>query len=307
MNWDSSDGRRVLSARLVLIGLPSFVFCSVAHICMDGYMAHPPYGVFHYLSDLLWISCFVSAAIIGRKSNLILRQFLTILLPAFCISRLLLGSLGGILILLELPLCIIAGAISFRSLRRAGVNLSALPETERKQYQRAVRRRISSVFIALLAVILFCWLGWFIYQEIRAARAPRATVSESALPFTCRLPISDEPCIWLTLPNNKRLALWWEDSAYPSWGERLYHEPSRIWQDDRLGKSSDRVKSYIQMGLNTELSKESDPKVYSLFVDDYCIAWSLLTNRNSNVLISVRHAHPTELDYLKQRYGKWPL
>lgn len=159
----------------------------------------------------------------------------------------------------------------------------------------------------LLAVMLSCLAGWFAYQLVRVARAPRATISESALPFTYSMP-ADQPCVWLALPNNKRVAVWWEeDSAYPSWGEKPYHEPSRVWQDDQEGKTSDRVKSYMQMGLNTELSSTSGPREFSLFVDNYCVAWPLLTGRNSNVIINVRHATLPELDYLRQRYGKWPL
>jgi len=311
MNWDSPDKLRIVSARLALIGSPGFIFCGLAHICMDGHMQHPPYSFWHYLSDALWFCCYLAAALIGWKSNLILRRFLCCLLPCLCVSRLVLGSLGGLLLLFELPLCLIATVVSFRSLRRAGVNWSVLSEGEKNRHKKTVKRRLASVLAALLAVFLLCWTGWFVYQLLRVSRVPQITISESSLPFACSLPAVKDACIWLILPNNKRVAIWREQySAYPEWGGRPYHEPSRIWKKESANsKSSDRIKSYMQMGLDSELTEKMGQKEYSLFVNDYCIAWPTAesTNRNLVMLITIRHARQQELDYLRERYGKWPL
>jgi len=274
-------------------------------------MQHPPYSFWHYVFDTLWLCCYLVAALIGWKSNLISRRFLCYLLPGLCVSRLVMGSLGGILLLLELPLCLIAAVVSFRSLRRAGVEWSALSDSEKIQRQKTVKRRLASVSVTILAVVLLCWMGWFVYQFVRVSRVPRVTVSKSSLPFTCSLPALQDACVWLILPNSRRVALWREDySAYPEWGEKPYREPSRIWKKESANsKTSDRVKSYMQMGLDLQRSEKSGREDYSLFVNDYCVAWSLTesTNRNSQILITFRQAHQQELDDLQKRYGKWPL
>ena len=311
MNWNSPDKRRVLSAQLVLVGLPGFVFCGLMHICMDGHMEHPPYAAWHYMVDALWSGCFLSAALIGWKSNLILRGCLCPVLPALVVVRLIMGSLGGLTLLLELPLGVIAAVVAFRSLRRPGFDPLTHTEAEQLQHKKNVKRRLVFTFLGLLAAVLLVCAGFFAWQLVRVSRAPRIAILESSLPFTYELPAGDDASVWLTLPNNKRVALWREDnSPYPIWGERPYSEPSRIWiKESATSKASDRVKSYMQMGLDSELSPTAGHNEFSLFVDDYCIAWPLAgqTNYNSKIIFLVRHAHERELDYLRKRYGKWPL
>lgn len=295
----------------MLVGLPGFIFCGLTHICMDGHMAHPPYATWHYLVDALWACCFLSAAFIGWKSNLILRNFLCTLLPFFVVQRLIVGSLGGLTLLLELPLGVIAGVAAFRSLRRSGFDPLTHTEAEQMQHKKSVKRRLVFTFLRLLAAVLLVCAGFFVWQVVRVSRVPRVTLFESSLPFTHELPAGNDAGVWLTLPNGKRAALWREDySVYPRWGERPYHEPRRIWTGETRGfKSSDRVKSYMQMGLDSERSAMAGRDEFSLFVNDYCIAWPLSgqTNNFRRILLTVRRAHERELDYLRKRYGRWPL
>jgi hypothetical protein len=311
MHWKNPDERRITSAWLVLLGFPGFVFCGLAHICMDGHMAHPPYAAWHYAIDVLWVCCFLAATVIGWNSNLILRCFLCYSLPLFCTTRLITGSFGGLTLLLELPLSSFVAVVAFRSLKRSGFDPSIHAEAEQVQHKKYIKRRLVFTFFALLAVILLIGAGLLVWQFVRVSRVPRVALSESSLPFAYELSPAANAGVWLTLPNGKRVALWREDySVYPEWGERPYHEPRRIWTEESKGfRTSDRVKSYMQMGVDSKLSTETNRDAFSLFINDYCIAWPLArqTNNNRRILLTVRHAEVHELDYLQKRYGKWPL
>lgn len=311
MHWKDPDERRITSARLVLLGFPGFVFCGLAHICMDGHMAHPPYAAWQSVLDVLWVCCFLGAAVIGWNSNLILRSLLCYSLPLFCTTRLIAGSFGGLTLLLELPLSSVVAVVAFRSLRRPGFDRSTHTEKEQIQHAKSIKRRSALVFLGLIAAILSVCAGLFVWQLVRISRVPRVALSESSLPFTYELSPAADAGVWLTLPNGKRVALWREDhSVYPEWGERPYHEPRRIWTGESHGfRSSDRVKSYMQMGLDSENSGTAGHDKFSLFVNNYCIAWPLAgqTNNNQRIVLTVRQARERELDYLRKRYGQWPL
>ena len=46
---------RKFSAILFLVGCPGFIFCFSSHICMEGHMQHPPFPLWHYISDSIWL------------------------------------------------------------------------------------------------------------------------------------------------------------------------------------------------------------------------------------------------------------
>jgi hypothetical protein len=310
MSWKGPDERRIISAWLVLLGFPGFVFCGLAHICMGGHMAHPPYAAWHYAIDALWTCCFWGGTVIGWNSNLILHRFLCSSLPLFCIVRLM-GSFGGLTLLLELPLSSAAAIVAFRSLRHSGFDRSTHTEGEQIQHEKNIKHRLALACGGLFTVILLVCAGLFVWQLVRVSRVPRITLSKSSLPFTYELSPAADASVWLTLPNGKRVAFWRKDySVYPEWGEQPYHEPRRIWTRESSGvRSSDRVKSYMQMGLDSERTATAGRDEFSLFVNDYCIAWPLAgqTNNNRRILLTVRQAQERELDNLRKRYGKWPL
>ena len=106
-------------AWLTLAGIPAFVFCGLAHICMDGHMEHLPYPWWHFALDLQWVVFFGAAAIRVRQSD-ISRARLASWLLIFCVVfRFLLGSLGGgLLVLYDLPVIIYLGVVALRSLWR---------------------------------------------------------------------------------------------------------------------------------------------------------------------------------------------
>lgn len=311
MNWKLVGAKRRFSAILILVGLPGFIFCGVTHICMDGHMGHPPYAAWQFAVDVIWVGCFWCAGIVGWKSDLPLRSFLCYALPFITIQRIVVGSLGGLTLLLELPLGLFVTIVAIRAMRHPGFDPLKHTVEEAIAHKEAVRRRWKTVWLGLLAIILVFCVGLFVWREIRVSRVPSLTIAESALPFSYELPMARDACVWMTLPSGKRVALWREDfGVWPEWGERPYREPARIWQQDSgTSKSSDRVKSYMQMGLDAELSSAIGKNQYSLFVGNYCIAWPLVgqTNVDRRVLLTVRLAKESELEALKKQYGKWPL
>ena len=73
------DVRRKTAAILVVMGSCDFFFCS-SHICMAGHMQHPPYALWHYVVDAVWVVFFVVASVIAYKSNLWYRRVFSVLL-----------------------------------------------------------------------------------------------------------------------------------------------------------------------------------------------------------------------------------
>jgi hypothetical protein len=111
------DGREAVSSLLILVGLPGYLVCSVGHVCMAGHWDHAPYPAFHYVTEPLWIVAFVAAAVFGFASATTSRLRPHLLWPLVG-SRLLLGSFGGALILLEGPLALALFVMALISLVR---------------------------------------------------------------------------------------------------------------------------------------------------------------------------------------------
>ena len=101
----------------------------------------------------------------------------------------------------------------------------------------------------------------------------------------------------------------WGYFFYPDWGERPYKSPRRVWTKvSEVEKTSDRVKSYFQSGLDMVRSKPDD-KEYACFVDKYCIATECKRMNDGVYRLSftVRYALQEETVNLKNIYGAWPL
>jgi hypothetical protein len=116
---------------LTLLGIPGFLICGIAHVCMAGHMQHPPYSWLNFAIDGVWVVCFAAAAVLAFRSRLPRRLRVSGLLVVLIVSRLLLGSWGGELFLFELPAVIYLGVIAGRGLwrlRRAAA-VTALPDS----------------------------------------------------------------------------------------------------------------------------------------------------------------------------------
>jgi len=225
-----------------------------------------------------------------------------------CVSRLALGSLGGVNLLFEVLACLFLSVVAVRALWRAGFDWSKADDAERRVHRNVVRKRWRNCGVSLLVGLSVLLIGWQIYKAVRVSRVPKVVISQDAMPHVLRLTMKPDEAVWLLLPNGKRVALWIEEfSDFPSWGERPYKEPARVWIKTEHGRESDRVRSYIQTGQDMRRSTETN-KEYSLFVDDFCVVPEThkQTSGVYELTITVRRPEESELAYLRKRYGEWP-
>ena len=99
---------------LFLCGTPSYILCTFAHTCMAGHLAHAPYPTWHWISEFLWLSCYTSSAVLSFRTKIKKRLWYLIGGAFLILSRIVLGSGGGGLLLVELPLVIYLIALSLR-------------------------------------------------------------------------------------------------------------------------------------------------------------------------------------------------
>jgi len=103
-------------AWLILAGIPGYIACFPLHICMFGHMKHPPYAWWQFVLDALWVVPFMAAAFVALRWKLPRRARLASLLLVLVVSRLVLGSGGGALAVLELPILIYLIVVALRRL-----------------------------------------------------------------------------------------------------------------------------------------------------------------------------------------------
>ncbi len=96
-----------LVAILSLVGALLNIACFALHICMAGHMQHPPYFLYDFISDWLWVFCFGCVTILSfwLKAK---RKWWFLFGPIFLLYfRIKLESMGGCSIIIELPLLIV--------------------------------------------------------------------------------------------------------------------------------------------------------------------------------------------------------
>ena len=64
------DRRRIITAAALLVASPCYVFCGFSHICMCGHMQHPPFPLWHYANDFLWVTGYAIALVLCLRSNI---------------------------------------------------------------------------------------------------------------------------------------------------------------------------------------------------------------------------------------------
>jgi hypothetical protein len=305
-NLDPNNLRKA-SSILALVGCPGFVFCFMLHICMAGHMRHPPYPVWHYISDFVWLISYLLAGILAISSNITCRKSYSFVLLFLCLSRLL-GSGGGGFIIFELPALIFVIINSIQGFRRAGFDKKQVSEIVLEQHKKNIKRGWLIAGICIAMCFIIAWISWIIFDIIRVGRVPSIVVSDNSLPFTQTFRLNEGDAIWIELPNRKKVAFW-DYFFHPDWGERPYKSPKRIWKKiSSAQKTSDRVKSYMQIGLDTARST-NDEKEFAWFVDNYCIASECEEVEDDvyDFSITVRYAKEDEIAHLKNKYGMWPL
>ena len=103
---------------LSLLSLPSYIWCAIKHVCMCGHMAHPPYSIIDWVNDIFWITFMVAATVFAIKSTIKRKKVFISALILLIFSRLLLGSGGGLLFYIELPLIVFIIIISFAGIKK---------------------------------------------------------------------------------------------------------------------------------------------------------------------------------------------
>ena len=131
---------------LVLLSVPGYIWCALNHICMCGHMAHPPYPLIEIVNDLIWIFFMVTAAVFSLKSTIKMKKFFVVILSFLIISRLFLGSFGGLLHIVEIPLFLWIGIESI-------IAIFGL------RFKRP--RLVVTLGIVLLSIIIFCLILLF--------------------------------------------------------------------------------------------------------------------------------------------------
>lgn len=107
---------RVLAASMALAGTPAYISCGLNHVCMCGHVAHG-WSQAGTIADAFWLLCFSGACIMALRSDAPLRRSFAIILLVFPLSRINLGSRGGVLFLVEGPLLLITVLISLAAFR----------------------------------------------------------------------------------------------------------------------------------------------------------------------------------------------
>ena len=83
------DKRRVLSSVAALLAMPFFFFCGMAHFCIGGHMAHPPYPWYHFANEFGWLTFLVIALVFAFRSNIPTKKTFLILTVLMLALRLL--------------------------------------------------------------------------------------------------------------------------------------------------------------------------------------------------------------------------
>ena len=115
-------------------------------------MQHPPYPLWHYVSDSMWIVSYAISGVLAVNSNISYKAMFVVMLAFLCLSRLS-GSGGGGLVIIELPILIFLIINSVRGLRHAAFDISKSSEEDIKTHKKVVRGRWAIFGIILLCLI----------------------------------------------------------------------------------------------------------------------------------------------------------
>ena len=176
------DKLRLIAASAILVAVPCYVICGLNHLCMDGHMEHPPYPSIDWLNDAAWVAAMVLSAAAGWKSNLTFKRSVLTGMILLLVSRLVLGSGGSFLFLLELP---VVFAVTFTALFGfffRDIDKSGLTSEQRRTHRRRIPRNWVGTLATLTIVLLSCYATIRIRDFIRVKSAPRIAITGNAIP-----------------------------------------------------------------------------------------------------------------------------
>jgi HEAT repeat protein len=240
-------------------------------------MQHPPYPAADLIGDAIWVGVFVLSSVLCWKSNLHLRRTIPLLLLFLLSSRLLLGSGGGMLFLVELPVLLVLLIVSVRNLFGGAKDWDAVPPAEKTAHRRKVRHRWAIAMSVILGAGLLGWGGTKLYWFVRRATTPSVRIA--SVPFSRDLVLKAGEACSFVLPNDKTVAVWCEnrggiaramtghdlDLAY---GEKPFQtlEWEKIPLPERNGYTFGDLISYIRSGGTIQSNDEFE---YVFYVGEY--------------------------------------
>ena len=274
--WSARDIQRIVVAIAVLIATPLYVICGVLHVCMAGHMRHAPYPVWHYFIDGGWAACFVITGVLSWKSNLRLRKTAAGFAAVLLLSRLVLGSGGGIFFLLELPLLVVLVVVAVRGLFSGAPDWTQVSEEMRQRHRRRVCRGWALALGIPVATGLLARSGFRGFWLFKSWTAQEIVVQE--IPTSREIALSRFDACVIRLPNHRTVALWCEradgsddDELDYSYGERPFRElESEKIQLPGGGITYGDYLSYIRSGGVTTYSGDDSREVV-LYADQYCL------------------------------------
>jgi HEAT repeat protein len=276
------DRRRIITAIAILLAVPGYVICGLRHVCMAGHMQHP-FSPLDWLHDVGWLCAMAVAAVFCWRSNLRFKRSVFAGLLALACSRLLLGSGGGLLFLIELPVLAGVVAAALIGLRFPDADRTAWTRQERSAYRRKIIRRWVIAAGTCAFAVLAVFAAVEIMDVIRKRSAKRIEITADAIPFKRGITLKTGEAVVLVLPDQKTLAVWCEkpsaimhaidgESATLHYGE----EPFTTLEHEEIalpggGTTFGEYRSYIRQGPVMDRGVRK-PDEYILFVNPYRIS-----------------------------------
>jgi len=89
---------------LTLAGTPSYWWCLLHHVCMDGHLAHGPYSLDHWINDFWWMVCFALVGVLSWRMEAGARELFGVGGLLLLFLRIWAQSGGGLTLVIEWPL-----------------------------------------------------------------------------------------------------------------------------------------------------------------------------------------------------------
>ncbi|MGI6495723.1 MAG: hypothetical protein ACOX5G_06500 [Kiritimatiellia bacterium] len=291
----------------LLVAVPLYVLCGTLHVCMGGHMQHPPYALWHYLADGTWVLGFAISCVFCWKANLYLRKTIFVLVTFLFLSRLVFGSGGGMLFLVEIPVLLVSIVLAVRNLVGGAPDPREMSREERRARRKKTARGRAIVGAAVAGIAFLVWLVPRCYRLAKTLAAEEIHPTE--LPFSQEMLLSPGKACILRLPNGERsVALWCARAkgiaAIMEESGLVFHygeEPFKRLESEEIqlpdgGVAFGEYLSYIRQGpvITSDNSRE-----YVLYVDKYCVTVILETGKPAGdrlpVTVSVRLATEEEM------------
>ena len=148
---------------LTLAAAPFYISCFFSHVWFALDRQHVPYEAGDAINDLFWTAYLVSVTVLSFTLHAKRRELFAFGSIILILSRLVLGSLGGTAILIELPLLIAMSVYALGYIFFAKKFYSVVEQTTAVQFGDAGKTRLSFCLFGLL--ILGGVAAWQCFQR----------------------------------------------------------------------------------------------------------------------------------------------